>query len=307
MIDIIMATYNGEKFISTQLDSILEQNCKEWKLMIHDDGSTDSTVDIIMDYVRRYPDKIEFIDDGIKTGGAKYNFFHLLSMTESEYIMFADQDDYWEKDKVGNALAKIKHIEKKYGDIPLMLHGDLKVTDDKLNITSESLFVTQKLNKNKNKIEDILVQNNVTGCTVICNRKIINMCKVMPEEAIMHDWWLALIAASFGKIVYMGQAGILYRQHDNNTEGAINLKSIPFLIKRSLDGEKSRKSIINAYAQAEKFKEIFGDELSAEKREVLDAYLSMRTAGKLEKYRTMYKYGFMKSGLPRIIGYVLFI
>ena len=262
MIDILMATYNGEKYIKEQLDSILKQSHNEWRLLIHDDGSTDNTVDLVREYATKYPEKIRFVEDNVRTGGAKNNFFHLMKLSEAEYIMLADQDDIWMPDKVALAYNAILQKETKYGvDMPIMCHSDLKVVDADLKLLDESFFAMQKLDSNKNGFKDILVQNNITGCTAIFNRALNMLCSSMPDEAIMHDWWLGLIASAFGKVFYMDDKAIQYRQHDNNTEGAKNLKSPKYLMKKLLNKQEITESIHKTYIQAEKFYEEYADKL----------------------------------------------
>ena len=308
MIDILMATYNGEKYLRQQIDSILNQSFTDWRLIIRDDGSHDNTLSIINEYTENHKDKIILLSDNEKSCGAKYNFFCLIKNSLSEYVMLADQDDVWEKDKVKHAYDNIVKMEGQVPDYtPVLLYGDLKVTDSSLNIVSRSMFQMQKLDGSKNEFRDYLVQNNVTGCTVIFNSHLRKMCSLMPENAIMHDWWLALIAAAFGRTFYMKDNDILYRQHGNNTEGAKNLKSPVYLLKKLFNRSEVKATLINTYNQAEAFKEIFGKNLDEKNKEIIDAYISLKNSGKLKKYRIIKKYGFMKSGLARKLGYILYI
>ena len=308
MLDIFMAPYNGEKYLKEQIDSILNQTYKDWRLLVRDDGSTDRTVAIINEYVSRYKDKIILIEDNINAGGAKYNFFEIMKRSSSDYIMFADQDDVWERDKVSHAYNYIVRAEKKNGThIPLLLYSDLKVADSSLKIMDTSMFRMQKLDRSKIRFKDYLVQNNATGCTVIFNRELRELCSVMPSAAIMHDWWLALIAAAFGRVYYMASKDILYRQHGNNTEGAKNLKSLTYLLKRVFGRSEIKKNLMDTYSQAEAFGAVFGSKLNRENKEILSAYISLKNSKKLKKYSIIKKWGFMKSGLARKIGYYMYI
>ena len=110
---ILLATYNGEKYLKEQLDSLFEQTNQHWTLWIHDDNSKDNTVNIIKKYKSKYPDQIEFLDDDISTGGAKENFTYLLDNINDDYdyIMFCDQDDVWLEDKIEITLKKMLEIE----------------------------------------------------------------------------------------------------------------------------------------------------------------------------------------------------
>lgn len=308
MIDILMAVYNGEKYLSQQIDSILNQSFHDWQLLIRDDGSSDSTAGIIALYADRHPEKIRLVYSKSDKKGSKYNFFELIKASDSEYVMLADQDDVWEKDKVKKAYEHIRKAEKKTGqNKPVLCHSDLKVADRDLNIINPSMFEMQKLDPAKRQFKDYLVQNNVTGCTVIFNRALASMTKKMPEEAIMHDWWLALEAAAFGRVFFMKDSDILYRQHGNNTEGAKNLRSTKYLIKKLFNKTQVRQTLENTYRQAEAFFNEYEDSLDNEFKEVVKAYLSIREAPKLKKYMIMKKYGFMKSGFVRRLGYILFV
>ena len=111
---ILLATYNGEKYLKEQLDSLFEQTNQHWTLWIHDDNSKDNTISIIKEYQSKYPNKIKFLDDNISTGGAKENFTYLLENIDDDYehIMFCDQDDVWLEDKIDITLKKMLEIEK---------------------------------------------------------------------------------------------------------------------------------------------------------------------------------------------------
>ncbi len=301
MVDILMATYNGEKYIKEQLQTILDQSCKECKLIIHDDGSTDNTVKLIKEVMERYPERIQYIEDGVRTGGAKNNFFHLLKFSTAKYIMFADQDDVWQQNKVENALNCIKKYEKQLGEIPLMGYSDLVVVDEKLQVINKSFFDMQALSGERNAFNNILVQNIVTGCTVIFNRELLVLCKEMPKEAIMHDWWMALIAAGCGKLFLMKNRDILYRQHGNNTEGAKDCKNPMYLAKKLLEPAKIKKSMLDTRLQAKAFKNILGEKLNEKNRNILNKYIMLDSQSKLERLRTIKKFDFEKNGFIKKI------
>ena len=122
---ILMATYNGEKYLSEQIESIINQTFTDWVLYIHDDGSTDGTLEIIKKYVKIYPKKIILIQ-GERTGGAKFNFFSLMDKVTAEYIMFSDQDDWWLPDKINKTLEKCIKIENGQKDTPVVVFTDFK-------------------------------------------------------------------------------------------------------------------------------------------------------------------------------------
>ena len=108
MIDILMATYNGEKFLRPQLDSILQQSNQDWQLVIRDDCSTDRTVEVIKEYQLLRPEQIRLIQAEQPSGSAQNNFFQLLQYSSAEYTMFADQDDVWLPQKIQLTLDKMQ-------------------------------------------------------------------------------------------------------------------------------------------------------------------------------------------------------
>lgn len=234
-VDILLATFNGEKYLESQIDSILKQTYTNWQLIIHDDGSNDNTTSIIKNYKIKYPEKIKFIDDNIKTGGPKQNFFYLLNFIESDYIMFCDQDDFWMKDKISSSLQLIKEKEneKENENIPILIHTDLAIADKNLNIIYKSMSGYKKF-KSPQCLLDTIFSNSVTGCTILCNRKLINQLST-PKEAVIHDWWLAIETyRNNGKIYYLNQPTILYRQHEKNNVGAIESIS-PYIFLRKIN------------------------------------------------------------------------
>ena len=251
-----MATYNGEKYLREQIDSLLNQTFQDWVLWIHDDNSKDKTVEIIKKYQNKYPDKIRFLRDDISTGGAKENFTYLLNKIDNnfDYVMFCDQDDVWLENKIEITLQKIKQIENNNINRPVLIHTDLMVVDEKLNVIAKSMFQYQKLNLNNQKnIKLIAMENIVTGCTMMLNRKLALLSQNIPNEAIMHDWWIAIITLKEkGIIEFVDEATILYRQHALNTVGSKKVNLLHYL-KKLLTVKtiiKSYKSIYLQYTTA---------------------------------------------------------
>lgn len=216
IIDILLATYNGEQFLSEQIESILNQSFTDWRLLIHDDGSLDGTVNIINKYSNAFPDKIFLIEDSIITGGARNNFYHLLSFSKADYIMFCDQDDVWLSNKVEDTLLEMYKVEK---NRPALVYTDLKVVDENLNIISESLRSYQQLEEPKN-LKEALLHNCVTGCTMMINKSLLKNL-TFPEYSIMHDWWFLIeVFRLDGVLHFINKPTMLYRQHASNEVGA---------------------------------------------------------------------------------------
>ncbi len=235
MIDILLAAFNGEKFIKEQIDSILNQTCRDWQLLIRDDGSTDATVQIIKSYTGKFPDKIWLIEDNLGNLGTGHNFGRLLEQAESEYIMFSDQDDFWLPEKIELTLNKMKEAERLNPGEPLLVFTDLKIVDENLNLIADSLWSYHKINPQEgSRLENLVFRDIVTGCTIMINKKLREISVPIPDFSRLHDWWITLKAAKYGKIFILPQATILYRQHSANVSGTRKKTMTPSVFIKKL-------------------------------------------------------------------------
>ena len=296
---ILLATYNGEKYISHQIDSILRQTHTNWKIIIHDDKSTDKTVDLLETYANKYPDKIQFVNDKIGFGNSLKNFSFLLDQADAEFIMFCDQDDVWHEDKIERSLVKMKEAQALEPGLPLLVHTDLCVVNAELEVLDESYVSYQHFDPSKNTLNRLLLQNVVTGCTVMINKELANLCLDMPEEAIAHDWWIALVASCFGRIVYLDEPTMLYRQHANNQVGAqdFNFKEI-FTKARNL----STISLNKYFTQANALRNRYRNELTVQELKLLDDFINIQGQAWIRTKYTLVKHRFLKQGIQRNIG-----
>lgn len=220
MVEILMATYNGERYLKQQLESLENQTYKNWRLIVRDDGSSDGTLKILNEFKKNNPNKIEIYLNKTTKHGPMTNFCELMSLSKANYVSFCDQDDYWIETKLEKTIKLMKKLEKNFGYLPILVHTDLIIADKNLNVMFKSMIRTQKLNYSSTKtIKQLIVQNCVTGCTMMANRNLIKICGCIPKGAIMHDWWLAIVACAFGKLEFLDESTIYYRQHGNNTVG----------------------------------------------------------------------------------------
>ncbi|MGB8225666.1 MAG: glycosyltransferase family 2 protein [Sedimentisphaerales bacterium] len=307
-ISIIMATYNGEQYLSEQIKSILEQSNKEWQLIIRDDNSEDNTNEVIKKYTQKYPENIKLASDRDSHIGTSQNFLHLLNHADIDYVMFCDQDDVWLPDKIEITFNKMRVIEEKFGAaMPALIHTDLKVVDKNLNIVSDSFWKFQHLFPQRGKtLNRLLVQNVITGGTVMINKALKNKIKLLPEQIIMYDWWISLVTAAFGKIDYVPKATVLYRQHDSNNIGAKKWSLSYIMNKARLNGSNF-KSILQTQLQAKAFLDVFRDELTEKDIDLLNAYSTLSQQSFFIKRLNLIKYSFFKMGFLRNIGLFLFV
>ncbi len=216
-VDILLATYNGEKYLKEQMDSILNQTHSDFRLIISDDCSIDKTKEILEEYAKK-DDRIVLFNQE-KNLGVTGNFEFLLSKVTSDYFMFSDQDDIWKKDKIEKCIAKIKN------DAADLVYSDLEVVDENLQVTYESYWKLKgfydKIKKH-NDFDSLYLNNYITGCTMLSKKEWIK--KILPfphgSEFVIFDYWMALMISQNGKMAYIEQPLIQYRQHKKNTIGS---------------------------------------------------------------------------------------
>lgn len=216
-IDVLLATYNGEKYLKEQIDSILEQTYKNIRLIISDDCSKDRTPEILKEYQQK-DDRIELHIQKSNLGVVK-NIEFLLKQVKSPYYMLADQDDYWLPEKVEKSLEKLKkeNVDLVFGDLEVV-DKDLKTMYSSFN---DYMLLTRKINKYIDSYKVNYLYNCVTGCTVLAKKETIEKILPLPTNSkrLIHDHWIGLMVALNGKLVYMPEKYIKYRQHGNNEVG----------------------------------------------------------------------------------------
>ena len=297
---ILLSTYNGTMYLKSQLNSLLLQTCKDFEIIIRDDKSNNTTIEILKSYDIKLLESKENL-------GAKQSFAKLLEYalqnSDSNYFMFCDQDDVWHDNKVEKTLIKIQEMEKKFGDIPLLVHTNLEVTNESLHTINDSFMNFQKINPMKNQFNSLLMQNTITGCTIMINRKLAQKCLPTPEGAIMHDWWIGLVASYFGTIGYIDEATIKYRQHTSNTIGA---KEFGYweIIKKGFDIYYKIKIDANI-SQAKAFLEQYKDELDVDTIKMLQDFTALEQKRWWQKRLILWKYKLLKQGFIRNVGLFL--
>lgn len=265
-VDLLLATYQGAEFLPEQLDSIQRQSYRRIHLIARDDGSRDHSRELLKNHVLQLLETQENL-------GCKLNFSKLLQHAKAPYICFADQDDVWLPHKVEESLDAMRKAEKIYGqNTPILVHTDLIVVDQNLKEISPSFWNYAGLNPHEHSsFNRLLVQNCVTGCAMMINRPLADLAGDIPQEAKMHDWWLALVASAFGKIIAVNHPSILYRQHGKNTIGAQKL-GIIHLLKRFLK-EGLIKSRTGRKQQAQAFLKRYDIKLAEKQRQALNAVI----------------------------------
>lgn len=311
MVAVCMATYNGSTYIREQIDSILAQTYDNWHLYIRDDGSSDETVSILDEYATRYADKITVLK-GIssKRSGSQYNFATILAWVtehvDPDYYMFSDQDDFWLPNKVSSSLTELQRMESEC-DGPVLVHTDLRVVDQDLHELGPSFFAYRALNPDARDLQHLLVQNNITGCTMIWNRSLNNLVELSDEHVAMHDWWIALAACCFGRIGCVKEPTILYRQHGDNVVGATKVNTASFIIKRLMGNSHVRETLHLSVDQAASFANYYQDCLPIEQQQQILRFADLYHHNKIWRVVCVVAHGYLKQGVVQIIGELMFI
>lgn len=259
-IEVLMAVYNGSAYIREQIDSILNQTYENWHLTISDDGSTDGTDLIADEYAAKYPEQITRVYSGVRFGNARDHFMWLSENCTSRYMLYSDQDDVFNPEKMSRLMDAMQNAERQWGrDLPILVFSDQTVVDEKLNVIEPSLMRCQKQAFDSFDYHALLIQNVVTGGAMMVNRPLCSLavqCRSR-ERIIMHDWWMAATAARFGKVIYLDEPLSLYRQHGGNSVGAKRVGSAGYIAGMMGNLRGVREMILRKKSQAGVFEETY--------------------------------------------------
>jgi glycosyltransferase involved in cell wall biosynthesis len=216
LVSVVMATYNGARFLPLQLDSILGQTYPNLEIIVVDDASQDATRDILADYQRR--DSRIRVLHALENRGVVATFEEALGHAAGEFVAFSDQDDIFHPEKIAR---QVEHLQaNSAADLCL---SDLSVIDDEGHFVAESMRRYQHLAVRPGKpFNELLYLNFATGCAMMVRRRLVSLALPFPPDCMVHDWWLSVLSASSrgGGIVLMPEALTYYRQHTSNVIGA---------------------------------------------------------------------------------------
>ena len=263
-LEVILPTYNGVLYLEDQLASIFGQRLCPDQVLIRDDGSSDGTQELIKKLSKRYGDWLKVLPGG-ENLGCTANVNKLLEASTARYVALADQDDVWLPNKLEVALKAIHSIENNQNVIvPSLVHTDLHLTDAWLKPYGNTYTQQQLINPKANRPSEIALTNIATGCTILLNHELISIALPIPKEALVHDWWLALVASAHGRIQFISESSILYRQHEQNSIGAkgIGLKYWLERILQFVTSPASGGHTYSAIKQMEYFESRYGFSIS---------------------------------------------
>ncbi|HFU3799646.1 TPA: glycosyltransferase family 2 protein [Streptococcus suis] len=287
-VNILMSTYNGQQFLAEQIRSIQDQTYTDWTLLIRDDGSSDKTKEILQDFASQ-DSRICLIDiEKTENLGVVNSFYRLLHYEKADYYFFSDQDDVWLPDKVELSLQEAQSYPT---DQPLMVYMDLTVVDQNLRVMKESMIRSQSHHANTQLVQE-LTENTVTGGVAMINHSLAGLWSGT-EDILMHDWYLALLASAFGKLVFIDRPGELYRQHADNVLGARTLsKRFRKWIRPHILFKVYWQLIKNSQKQASY---LLDKPLSPEDRELVETFVTIMDKPMFERYRALKQFGLRKN------------
>lgn len=294
-IDILLAVYNGEKFINQQLDSLLNQRSPvAYRILVADDGSSDASPEILKRYASLHHNIVLLIDAQLNLG-AVGRFSWLAEQSTAPYIMFCDQDDVWMPQKLEQTFAAMQAAEEKNPGIPLLIHTDLQVVDWEMNEAAPSFIELRGIDPNP-PMRRLLVENPVTGCTVLINRPLLHLALPFPSNVYMHDWWLALLAKSCGKLIYLPKVTIKYRQHATNSVGIRRVELRERLVRFwALWGDQSAQIMYDrSHTQAQSLLARAASRMYIQDRKSVEAFAASRHLPVLRKRWHILRGGFLQ-------------
>ena len=307
-VTVLLATYNGERFLRRQLSSLQQQDTADFTVLMQDDGSTDATPDILAD-IAAQDSRFRLAAECGKHFGAKGNFISLIRQSDSAYTALCDQDDDWDSSRLSRCRTALEEAEKRYGaSTPLLVHSDTCLVDTNGSLLQPSFFRHQGWDPAAVTLPRLLVQNNVTGCTLMMNAALRDLVSRYADPAAMHmhDWFIALTAAAFGHVIFLDEPLVRYRQHGVNVMGASRQTLTQRGMKALSAWEKGKKRIALTYEHTRAFRDAYGDALPQEARAVIDRYLATRKRCKFRRVLAVQLGGYtMQSPVTRM-GQILF-
>ena len=313
VVDVILTVYNGQLHLDEILRSLKAQTWTNWRLWVRDDGSTDGTLEKLRAHALEDP-RILVMEGGTQRLGASGGFSWLLenAAPDAEYLIFCDADDSWLPEKIESTLRALRAAERDEsapsGVRPVLVHTDLVVVDSDLRVIADSFWEYERIRPTAS-LRRLLVQNTVTGCTMMMNGELRRIIGSIPSAAVMHDWWFALVAACFGRIVSLPDRNILYRQHGANDTGArAHPRGILPKIRRAMETAGSdglRTALGRSTAQGAALLERYGTELTPEQRHLVAGFAEIPQRSGLTRKLQLIRLGTLTAGWDRSLNLIL--
>lgn len=287
MVDIVMATYNGAKYVDEQIRSICRQTCADWRLIVHDDGSTDGTQDILRNWAEK-DSRVMFVEDGVCGLKPARHFLHILQYSDAEWVMWADQDDIWLEHKVATMLKTGEQAAFRGAGV-VYANAMLWTPEKGVVAPVNTLFYPTNLR------DTLFLNSGVQGASALFNAKMRDLLRVPLSSYAMHDHVLLLAGLTLGEVAYVNESLMYYRQHEANVTGhapgskrkKLQLmwtnRHVPVVSREHLDGLRA-------------FYERFGEQLLPDDKSVIKTFLALPEQGCLRRFHVIRKERFTLMG-----------
>ncbi|WP_137747041.1 glycosyltransferase family 2 protein [Acidovorax sp. NB1] len=246
LVDVLLATYNGARYIEAQLESLAAQTYPNIRILVSDDGSSDATVSVVQAFAQRMTAGwIQWVSNPHPGRGVARNFEALMAASAKDgsarWIAFCDQDDVWLPHKVERFVQAMTELECD-ASMPCLVHSDLRVVDESLHTVAASFIRQQRINVSSMTLPVLLGVNHVTGCATMVNQALLNLALPLPPRVVMHDWWCALLSCQ-GRRHFLTDPLVLYRQHGGNQVGARSREIGDRILRIVCDGPRTMARI----------------------------------------------------------------
>jgi rhamnosyltransferase len=295
---IAMALYNAQAHLREQLESILSQSYDDFRLLVCDDCSQDSSVGIVEEYAER-DSRIVLLRNPVRLGAVK-NFERLLGLCDCRYIALSDQDDIWERERLQKGMDALESAQERYGNVPMAVHSDLSMIDSEGRKIADSFMKKRGYGlSGERDFAHILGPNGVMGNTLLFNEELKREILPFPETLAVHDYWIALNCELFGRRIYIDEPLVRYRIHEKNLSNPKSSFGASYLfghLKAFLKGEPAlpyrgiaREKVIEKVLER--------DDIGVQERVLMEEfldYLHLR-GGRMGLFRSMCRNGTIKS------------
>lgn len=287
MVDIVMATYNGAKYVDEQIRSLCGQSYREWRCIVHDDGSTDGTQERLRAWAKK-DKRIVFVEDGKSGLGPAKHFIHMLQYSDADWVMWADQDDVWLENKVERMLQAGEEAAFKGAGV---VFSNAMLWSPERGVISQknTLFYPTNLR------DTLFLNSGVQGASALFNAKMRELLLEPLRDYAMHDHVLLLAGLTLGEVKYVDEPLMYYRQHEENVTGhapGSKRKKVALMWENRRVPVVSRLHLEGLRA----FYERFGEQMNADDSAVIETFLALPEQGWWRRLRMIQKTGFTLLG-----------
>jgi len=284
-VTILLATFNGDHYLKDQIESIIRQTHSHWELWIRDDCSTDNTIKLINSFMLK-DNRIKMLSNHNKRLGACMNFAELMEHVDcANYISFSDQDDVWHPYKIEMTLKKILEEEKRHGNTtPILVHTDFEfVNSELIHLKAKKNIAYRFSNQPELIANKLLSQNYIYGCTMLINKSLLRASLPISQCAENHDYWIALVASCIGKVFFIPNKAMSFKQHGSNVSMGLKASSFRNRFNRVfLKWPETVKLKDKRIEQIVALRDLLKDQLPFQKQKLLNDYIDIAKKGGIQ-------------------------